>query len=56
MKEHDLQANNKKKRNPLIFYKYIQSYPQIIFPSLILVKYHTTYNQQEDQNRLQGGG
>ena len=26
------------------------------FPSLVLTKSHTTYNQQNDQNRLQGEG
>ena len=26
----------------------IQSYPQIAFPSLIVVEYHATYNQQKE--------
>ena len=40
----------------MVLNKYIQSYSQITFPSLVLVKSHTTYNQQKDCNRLWGGG
>ena len=43
------------RRNPLKLYAYIQSYLQVTFPSLVLVKSHTTYNQQKDWNRPEVG-
>ena len=39
----------------MVLDKYIQSDPQIMFPSLVPVKSCTTYNQQKNKNRLWGG-